>query len=160
MANVQTNGPKPTLMDLFVNGARRGWTIGTTSMLPNLVMAFVIIQALNVTGLLDVIGKVFGPVMALWGLPGQAAAVLMASFMSMGGGVGVAASLYAAEQLTANDVTVLVPAIFLMGALLQYMGRCLGTAEVNSKYWPLIIGICVLNALLAMWTMRLILVFL
>ena len=38
--------------------ARRGFTIATTSLLPNVVMAFVIIQALKVTGLLDIVGRV------------------------------------------------------------------------------------------------------
>ncbi len=160
MAKAQAALRKKTLMDIFVDGARRGWTIGTTNMLPNVLMAFVLIQALNVSGLLAIIGKVFGPVMALWGLPGEAAAVLIASFLSMGGGVGVAASLYTAQHLSGADVTVLMPAIFLMGALLQYMGRCLGTAEVNSRYWPHILAICVINALLSMWVMRAILILL
>ena len=42
-----------------------------------------------VTGLLDIVGKICEPIMALWGLPGAAATVLLASVMSMGGGVGV-----------------------------------------------------------------------
>ncbi len=62
---------RKNVMDLFVEGARRGFTIATTSLLPNVVMAFVIIQALKVTGLLDIVGKVFEPVMGLWGLPGE-----------------------------------------------------------------------------------------
>lgn len=81
---------RKNIMDLFIDGARRGFTIATTSLLPNVVMAFVIIQALKVTGLLDIVGRVCEPIMALWGLPGAAATVLLASVMSMGGGVGVA----------------------------------------------------------------------
>ena len=54
-------------MDLFIDGARRGFTIATTSLLPNVVMAFVIIRALKVTGLLDIVGRVCEPIMALWG---------------------------------------------------------------------------------------------
>lgn len=82
--------PRKNIMDMFIDGARRGFTIATTSLLPNVVMAFVIIQALKVTGLLDIVGNVCEPVMALWGLPGAAATVLLASVMSMGGGVGSA----------------------------------------------------------------------
>ena len=40
---------RKNIMDLFIDGARRGFTIATTSLLPNVVMAFVIIQALKVT---------------------------------------------------------------------------------------------------------------
>ena len=65
-----TTQVRKNVMDMFIDGARRGFTIATTSLLPNVVMAFVIIQALKVTGLLEVVGRVCEPVMALWGLPG------------------------------------------------------------------------------------------
>lgn len=74
---------RKNIMDMFIDGARRGFTIATTSLLPNVVMAFVIIQALKVTGLLDIVGKVCAPIMAIWGLPGEAATVLLAAVMSM-----------------------------------------------------------------------------
>ncbi len=70
---------RTNVMDMFIDGARRGFTIATTSLLPNVVMAFVIIQALKVTGLLEVVGRVCEPVMALWGLPGESATVLLAA---------------------------------------------------------------------------------
>lgn len=146
---------RKNLMDLFIDGARRGFTIATTSLLPNVVMAFVIIQALKVTGLLDIVGRVCEPIMALWGLPGEAATVLLASVMSMGGGVGVCASLVVSGSLSGHDATVLLPAIYLMGNPVQNTGRCLGTAGVNPKYYPHIIGVCVINALLSMWVMQL-----
>lgn len=69
------SGPQ-NVMDMFIDGARRGFTIATTNLLPNVVMAFVIIQALKITGLLDWVGHICEPVMALWGLPGEAATVL------------------------------------------------------------------------------------
>ena len=139
--------PRKNIMDMFIDGARRGFTIATTSLLPNVVMAFVIIQALKVTGLLDIVGNVCEPVMALWGLPG--------AVMSMGGGVGVCASLVAAGSLNGHDATILLPAIYLMGNPVQNTGRCLGTAGVNPKYYPHIITVCVINALLSMWLMQL-----
>ena len=74
---------KKTILDLFIDGARKGFTIGTTSLLPNVVMAFVIIRILDVTGLLHLIGVVFQPVMGLWGLPGEAATVLITALMSI-----------------------------------------------------------------------------
>ena len=88
-----TTQVRKNVMDMFIDGARRGFTIATTNLLPNVVMAFVIIQALKITGLLD-------PV--------------------------------------------------------QNVGRCLGTAEVNAKYYPHIITVCVINALLSIWVMQLI----
>ncbi len=143
-----------TLADVFVDGARKGWNVGVNSILPNVLMAYVLIQVLRVTGLLTIMGNLFGPVMAVFGLPGEAIAVLIGSWLSMGGGVGVTASLYASNTLTAIHVTILLPAIFLMGAQIQYMGRLLGTAGVQSRYYPLLFGICILNAAISMLVMR------
>lgn len=107
-----TTQVRKNVMDMFIDGARRGFTIATTNLLPNVVMAFVIIQALKITGLLDWVGHICEPVMALWGLPGEAATVLLAALMSMGGAVGVAASLATMRRInrsrchrfTARDV--------------------------------------------------------
>jgi spore maturation protein SpmB len=92
--------------------------------------------------------------MAIFGLPGKAVMVLLGSWMSMAGGAGVAASLYAANSLDKTQVTILLPAIFLMGAQVQYMGRCLGTAGVQPRYYPVLFGISIVNAIIAMFVMR------
>jgi len=147
------------ILNLFVEGAKQGWAIGTSSMLPNVVMAFVFIRILEIVGVLDFIGRTAAPIMVLWGLPGEGLVVLLAAFMSMGGAVGVAASLAASGKLTAVDVTILSPAIMLMGSLIQYLGRCLGTADANRKYWGWHIIISIFNGFLGMWMMRLFLMF-
>ena len=120
-----TTQVRKNVMDMFIDGARRGFTIATTNLLPNVVMAFVIIQALKITGLLDWVGHICEPVAT-------------------------------AGALTGHDVTVLLPAMYLMGNPVQNVGRCLGTAEVNAKYYPHIITVCVINALLSIWVMQLI----
>lgn len=144
-----------TLPDIFVEGARKGWNIAVHSILPNVLMAFAIIQVLKVTGLLDLLGKLFTPVMAIFGLPGAAVMVLLGAWMSMGGGVGVAAGLLSAGTINGTHATILLPAIFLMGSQVQYMGRLLGTAEVQTKHYPMLFAICILNALISMLIMRL-----
>ncbi len=47
---------KPMVTDIFVEGAKKGWVIATTSTVPNVLMAFVIIKALQITGALDLMG--------------------------------------------------------------------------------------------------------
>lgn len=153
------NFERKNILDLFVEGAKKGFTIGTTSLLPNVIMAFVIIRILDVTGLLHLIGVVFQPIMGLWGLPGEAATVIIGAIMSMGGGIGIAMSLFTDGTLDATQVTIMVPAIYLMGNPVQNVGRCLGIAGVNSKHYPAIILICVINALLSIWVMRLLTLF-
>ena len=159
MENQAVEKTNKNILDLFIEGARKGFTIGTTSLLPNVVMAFVIIRILDVTGLLHLIGVVFEPVMGLWGLPGEAATVIITSIMSMGGGIGVAMSLFNEGVLDPLQLTTMVPAIYLMGNPVQNVGRCLGIAGVNTKHYPAILLICLINALLSIWAMRFIMVF-
>lgn len=146
---------KKSLPDVFVEGARKGWNIAVHSIMPNVVMAFAIIEVLKITGLLNILGNIFTPVMAIFGLPGAAIMVLLGAWMSMGGGVGVAASLLSSGTLNGTHAAILLPAIFLMGSQIQYMGRLLGTAEVQTKYYPMLFAICIINAVLAMLIMRL-----
>ena len=148
-----------TIVDIFVDGARKGWNIAVASIVPNVIMAFAVIQVLKITGLLQLLGNVFAPVMAIFGLPGEAAMVLLAAWIANGGGVGVAASLFTAGTLNDAHVTILLPAIFLMGAQLQFMGRCLGTIGVQSGLYAAYFSISVINAMGAMLLTRLILSF-
>lgn len=142
------------IIDVFVDGAKKGWNVGINSIIPNVLMAYVCIQILKITGLLDLLGTVFAPVMAIFGLPGQAVAVLISALMSMGGAVGVAHALYTNGVITGTHVTILLPAIYLMGSKIQYLGRLLGTVGVNPKYYPIMLGISICNALISMLIMR------
>lgn len=147
---------KPVITDVFVEGARKGWGIATSSTLPNVVMAFIIIKALEITGALKGMGMIFAPLMGLFGLPGEAITVLLTSWLSASAGTGVAVSLLSKGTLNVADITILIPAIFLMGSQLQYMGRLLGVADVPKKYWPLLMAVSIINAVIAMLVMRVI----
>ena len=145
---------KKTPFDVFVDGAKKGWNIAISSIIPNVLMAFVIIHILNITGLLPLIGKVFAPIMAVFGLPGEAVTVLLGAWMSMGGGVGVAAGLYESGQMTLTHLAIVLPAIYIMGSQVQYLGRVLGTMGVQGRYYGVMILISIINALLSLIVMR------
>ena len=147
---------KPMLTDVFVSGVKRGWGIATGSMLPNVLMAFILIYVLKLTGILDLLGTLCGPVMKIFGLPGEALMVLLAAWLSMGGGVGVASSLFAAGSLSLHDIAVLAPAMYLMGSQVQYIGRLLGVVGTPGKYIPVMVLISIINALLALLVMQII----
>ena len=153
---MSSDNSKPMVTDVFVKGAIQGWGIATHSTIPNVLMAFVIIAALNVAGLLPILGDIFRPLMGLFGLPGEAAAVLIAGWMSMGGGVGVAAALSDQGAISVQDCAILAPAIYLMGSQLQYMGRCLGVIGTRGKMIPLLMAVSILNAFISMFIMNII----
>lgn len=140
--------------DIFVVGARKGFNIAINNLLPNVLMAYVIAEILNLLGIMALLGKVFAPIMGLFGLPGEAITVLLTSWLSASAGTGVAVSLLSKGTLDGHMVTILAPSIFLMGSQLQYMGRLLGVADVPKKYWPLLMLTSIINAMIAMLIMR------
>jgi len=144
------------LTDVFVEGARKGWDIAVHNTIPNVLMAFVIIHILKVSGALDIIGKYLGLVMLPLGLPGESIAVIMAAFLSWGGSAGVLVALVQGGTLTAPDIAVLIPGMALVGSTVQYMGRVLGVLGIPGKHYLVLFGICILNAYLAMFVMSLI----
>lgn len=150
----QTNNK--LLTDVFVEGARKGWDIAVHNTIPNVLMAFVIIHILKVSGALDIIGKYLGFVMLPLGLPGESIAVIMAAFLSWGGSAGVLVALVQGGTLTAPDIAVLIPGMALVGSTVQYMGRVLGVLGIPGKHYLVLFGICILNAYLAMFVMSII----
>ncbi|WP_312413023.1 YjiG family protein [Pseudescherichia sp.] len=142
--------------DIFVVGARKGFNIAINNLMPNVLMAYVIAEMLNLLGVMQIIGKICAPLMGLFGLPGEAITVLLTAWLSSSAGTGVAVSLLTKGTLDITAITILAPAIFLMGSQLQYMGRLLGVADVPKKYWPLLMGVSILNAVIAMLVMSVI----
>lgn len=151
-----TTSKKMMITDVFVNGAFQGWNIATHSTIPNVLMAFVIIKMLNISGALDFIGTCLGPVMAIFGLPGEAAMILLGGWMSMGGGVGVAVALFDKGAVDGTQLAIVIPAIYLMGSQVQYMGRCLGVIGIQGFDMFKIMAVPPIVALLSLWVMRLV----
>ncbi len=152
MNNMDTQSKNP--FDVFVIGARKGWNIAVNNMIPNVLMAFAIAHILDLLGVLDFMSVIFGPVMGIFGLPGQAVMALLTAWLSLSAGVGMAVSLAGQGLLNGTHLTILLPAMVLMGSQLQYMGRLLAVADVKKKYWPLLMLTSILNAVIAMFIMR------
>ena len=152
MNNTDTQSKNP--FDGFVIGARKGWNIAVNNMIPNVLMAFAIAHILDLLGVLNFMSVIFGPVMGIFGLPGQAVMALLTAWLSLSAGVGMAVSLAGQGLLNGTHLTILLPAMVLMGSQLQYMGRLLAVADVKKKYWPLLMLTSILNAVIAMFIMR------
>ena len=153
--NNNTKAASNNPFDIFVIGARKGFQIAINNLMPNVLMAYVIAEILNLVGAMQFIGQLFAPVMAIFGLPGEAVTVLLTTWLSASAGTGIAVSLLAKGVLNGTHATILIPAIFLMGSQLQYMGRLLGVADVPKKHWPLLMLVSILNSCIAMFIMRL-----
>lgn len=149
-----SNQTDKNVIDVFVVGARKGWDIAVTSIIPNVIFAFVLIQFLEVTGFMKMMAKVCAPLMAIFGLPGEAMAVFLTALMSMNGAAAAAAGLILSGKLAPVEAVILVPSILLMGAKVQYLGRMLGTAGVQKRFYMPLLGVSLLNAVLSLFVMR------
>ena len=131
MAEEKVAEQNKRITEIFCNCLVKGWNISVNFVMPNIVMSFILIKFLEQSGLLKMIGDFFGPAMAIFGLPGEAATVLMAAWLSQGGGVGVAAALLEGGMLDMTQLAVVTPSIFIMGSQVQYIGRVLGVIGIN-----------------------------
>lgn len=154
MSSNSTETKSNNPFDIFIVGTKKGLNIGLYSLLPNVLMAFVLTYMLQLFGVMKFLGENFGGVMGVFDLPGEALSVLLATWLSCGAGVGVAASLAASGTLNGHDITILAPALILMASQIQYMGRLLGVANAPKKYWPVLMLNSVLMACIGMILMR------
>ena len=80
-------------LEVFISGLRKGAAIGIRFMLPALIATFVVIEMLQVSGVLRLLAEHVSGVMAVFGLPGEALAVLIAAWASAAGAIGMVAGL-------------------------------------------------------------------
>jgi spore maturation protein SpmB len=149
----KTEERKLGFIDVILAGARKGINIWFNALLPGVVLGYAAIEVLKVTGILNLVAKLFTPVMALFGLPGEAMMALLTSFMALSGGCAAAASLAADGVINAKQATIMLPMILIIGSQVQFIGRVLAVADVPSnKYWVnCVIGlICAIIAGLVM----------
>ena len=103
---------------------------------------------------MDLIGDLASPVMGLFDLNGKTVTVLIASWMSGLGGVAVASTMFCSGDISATELTILCPAIFLMGAQIQYTGRILAVMGIPYKRYKMLFTISIINAALSMLFMK------
>lgn len=132
----KNNAPTGNLLNDFVGGVKRAVDINLYVQIPNFIMAFVLIRALNYSGLMDIISKVLTPVMGIFGLPGEAGAILATGWLSTSGAIGALAALYDTGVMTGAHIAIVLPMCFMIGGQLQMLGRILAPAKTPTKYYP------------------------
>lgn len=149
--------PKKNVIEIFMAGAKDGFTMGTTLIAPALVMSYVLIQFLETTGIMKLLGELLGPAMALFGLPGEASVALVAAFFAKAAGCAATASLYTKGILTATQATILFPACITMGTLIGHFARIVLVTQTNKRWHGLLLAVPIFDAIIAMFLTRLIL---
>lgn len=92
---------------VFSPRREKGLFITLEVIAPAMVMAYVLVEVLKIAGVMPLIGTLLSPVMAVFGLPGEASVALLAAFFAKAAGAATAASMYAQGILTAEQATIL-----------------------------------------------------
>ncbi len=148
---------KKSIIEVFMNGCKRGFYIGVEQILPAMVLGYAIVQFLQLTGLVAILGSVFGPVMAIFGLPGEAIVVLVSAFFSKAAGAGTAANLFTEGIINNVQATILVMPCMLMGTLIGHYARIVLVADTNPKHRVIMLAIPIIDSILGMFLMRILL---
>lgn len=148
---------KPNIIEEFMAGAKKGFYLGVEMIAPAMVLAYVIITFLDITGLMKTIGNLLGPVMAIFGLPGEAIIALIAAFFAKAAGAAAAASLYSKGVITAVQATILFPACITMGTLIGHFVRIVIVSNANKKWHGLLICVPVFDAVISMFITKIVL---
>lgn len=154
-----TAARKKTILEEFMAGCKKGFYIGVENIIPAMILAYVLIVFLKTTGLMDIISSLVAPIMALFGLPGEAIVVLISAFFAKAAGAATAASMYSAGIINAAQATILFPATITMGTLVAHFARCVLTSGANPKHHTLLLFIPVVDAVISMLIVRIILNF-
>ncbi len=145
------------LFEIFIEGLRKGAKIAVLYMLPTVIAAFALIEVLEISGILHLIGKYLSPLTAIFGLPGEAATVLLTALASGAGALALVLGFVMRGTFTVEHVAILLPAVMLIGSQLQLLGRILAVAGIKSRYIPIVMTIGFINAALAMLLVRFVL---
>ena len=148
-----------SVVEEFMKGAKLGWYIGVELIGPAMIMAYALIEFLKISGLMTIIGNVLNPVMALFGLPGEASVVLLAAFFAKAAGCAAAATLYMNGQIDAAQATILFPACITMGTLIGHFARIVMVSKSNKLFYPVLLATPVIDAVIVMYLTKLALVF-
>lgn len=157
MSQVETVQKKKSIIEVFMGGAKKGFYIAAEQILPAMILGYVIVQFLQLTGLVNILGVVFGPFMGIFGLPGEAVAVLVSAFFAKAAGAATAANMYAQGILTAAQATICIMPSMLMGTLVGHYARNVLVADVNPKYRLLLLIVPLIDSAIGMLLMRVIL---
>jgi spore maturation protein SpmB len=147
---------RKSVIDLFMKGCYDGFNIGIKNIMPAMILGYTLVYILQATGLMDLMGKVLSPVMGVFGLPGEAFAVLISAFFAKAAGAASGANMYASGILTVGQASMMLPACMLMGTLIGHYARIVLVSGVNHKWHGLLIAIPLFDAALSLWIMKII----
>ena len=141
----------PSIVDTFLKGCAKGFKIGIENITPAMILGYTLVYILQATGLMTFLGRIFAPIMGVFGLPGEAFAVLISAFFAKASGCATAATMYANGELTLGQASM------LLGTLIGHYARIVLVAGTNKKWHTMLLIVPLFDAALSLIIMRMIL---
>ena len=145
--------PQKSVIEIFMGGCKKGFYIGVEQILPAMILGYAIVIFLGLTGIIPILDTVFGPVMGIFGLPGESVVVLISAFFSKAAGAATAANLYAQGIINGVQATILIIPSMLMGTLVGHYARIVLVADVNPKHRLLLLAVPIFDSIVGMFVM-------
>ena len=143
--------PCGDFMSDFLEGAKKGLYMAFFTLGPALIMMYPVLRILDITGLMDILSKILGPVMGLWGLPGEGAVVLISGMLNNAAGVAAIANYFEAGVLNGYQVAVITPMAWMIFYFIQNIGRILNVVGTAKRYYVPIFIIAILTSMIVGW---------
>lgn len=148
---------KKSIIETFLACCKKGFYTGVEQIIPAMILGYALVQVLKLTGIMDILATICQPVMAIFGLPGDAIVVLISAFFAKASGCATAALLVSNDVITLAQATILFPACILMGTLIGHYVRIVIVTGANKKWHPLLLMSPLIDAAFAMFVTRIIL---
>lgn len=155
--NKKNSDQKKSIIETFLGGCKKGFYSGVENILPAMVLGYLIVQFLELTGIMEIFSVIFAPIMGIFGLPGEGIVVLISAFFAKASGCATAAMMYTEGILSLGQATILFPACILMGTLVGHYVRIICVSNANRKWHKLLLAIPIIDAIVAMFITRAIL---
>lgn len=149
----------PSSVEIFMKGAKKGLNIALEQIAPAMVLAYALIVFLETTGLMDIIAIGLNPIMKIFGLPGEAALVIIAAFFAKAAGAATGLMLFQNGVINQEQATILYPAVILMGTLVGHYARIVLVSGVAKKYYKILLVVPLIDAAISMFITKIILEF-
>lgn len=141
-------------ISIFITGAKKGIQIALNIVIPSIVFGYFITQILQLSGMMNMIGKVLQPVMGIFGLPGEAALPFVLGPISVSGAISTACMLCSEGLMTGTEAMILLPYIYLAGSIPTFIGRVFTVAGVRDEYKKIIMLIGYIMAVISLFVTR------
>ena len=122
------------LADL-IEGCKKGLHVCLYNMAPAAMSIYPLLIIMEKLGITSFLVNVLGPVMAIFGLPGQAALIITSAWINGTAGMVLVLSYFTEGVLDGYQVAIIWPMIYVIQSQFDTMSRIFPVTGIKKKYY-------------------------